>query len=120
MMRIAVLVTVVLVLSASAPPAFALSASPGEIMANVDRYDGQPITTRGTVKNLRETVSRRGNAYYTFDLVDGSRGVKVFSFGNAPCQVGSAATVEGTFKKVTQQGRYVFYNEIQATSVICR
>jgi hypothetical protein len=49
--------------------------------------------------------------------MDGSRGVKVFSFGNAPCQTGSAATVEGTFKKVTQQGRYVFYNEIQATSV---
>jgi hypothetical protein len=119
MKRIVVMAVVMLLLTAQSP-AFALNASPNEIMANADRYDGQLITTRGTVKNLRETVSRRGNPYYTFELVDGSRGVKVFSFGNAPCPAGSAATVEGTFKKVTQQGRYVFYNEIQATSVACR
>jgi hypothetical protein len=119
MMRIVLMAVAVVLLSATAP-VFALNASPGEILANADRYDGQPITTRGTVKNLQETVSRRGNPYYTFELADGSRGVKVFSFGHAACPAGSAATVEGTFKKVTQQGRYVFYNEIQATSVACR
>ena len=58
-------------------------------------------------------------AYYTFDLSDGKQAVRVFSFGESPCRPG-AATVEGTFEKVKRQGRYVFYNEITATTVRCR
>ena len=112
--------TLVLFLASTASPAFALSTSPGEILANPDRYDGQPVTIRGTVKNLRETVSRRGNAYYTFDLDDETRAIKVFSFGNASCKAGAPATVEGTYQKVKRQGRYTFYNEVEAASVTCR
>ena len=62
---------------------------------------------------------QRHVAYYTFDLSDGKQAVRVFSFGESPCRPG-AATVEGTFEKVKRQGRYVFYNEITATTVRCR
>ena len=100
-------------------PAGALDASPSAILTNPDRFDGQLVTMRGTIGNLRETISRRGNPYYTFDLIDGKRAVRVFSFGKAPCDSGTA-TVEGTFEKVKQVGRLTFRNEITATQVTCR
>jgi hypothetical protein len=96
----------------------ALDASPSAILANPGRFDGRSVTIHGTITNLRETVSRRGNAYYTFDLTDGSRAIRVFSFGKAPCRAG-AATVDGTFEQVNQVGRYTFRNEVTATQLTC-
>jgi hypothetical protein len=115
-------------LTAAALTFFALvaaaTAAPGvssvrAILDDPDRFDGQPVTLRGTITNLRERVSRRGNAYYTFDLLDGDRSLRVFSFGTPPCRSG-AATVEGTFFKVKRQGRSTFYNEVDASTVTCR
>jgi len=103
----------------SIQPGAALDASPSAILANPDRFDGQAVTIQGTVTKLRETVSRRGNPYYTFDLSDGTRAIRVFSFGKAACRVG-VATIEGTFEKVKQVGRLTFHNEITATQVTCR
>jgi hypothetical protein len=97
----------------------AVSTSPSDILANPDRFDGQAVTIRGTVTNLQERVSRAGNPYYTLDLSDGKQAIRVFSFGAAPCRAG-AATVEGTFAKIKQQGRYTFYNEVTAARVTCR
>lgn len=105
-------------LSTSAP-AQVVNAAPREIVANPDRFDGQPVTINGTITNLQERVSRAGNPYYTLDLSDGKQAIRVFSFGTAPCRAG-AATVEGSFAKVKRQGRYTFYNEVTATRVICR
>ena len=97
----------------------ALNTSPSAVLTTPDRFDGQTVTISGTITNLRERVSQRGNAYYTFDLSDGKQAIRVFSFGNAPCR-GGKATVDGTFEKVKQQGRYTFYNEVTATSMTCR
>ena len=72
---------IVLVLLVKARPVGALDASPNAILTNPDRFDGKSVTIHGTITNLRETVSRRGNPYYTFDLSDGMRTVRVFSFG---------------------------------------
>src|SRR2546425_13149504 len=99
-------------LLAAAGHAGALDTSLSAILTNPDRFDG-------TITNLRETVSRRGNPYYTFDLSDGTRAIRVFSFGKAPCRAGTAA-VEGTFERVKQAGRYTFSNEVTATQVTCR
>ena len=87
------LVLLMLVVLAAVRPAGALDASPSAILTNPDRFDGKGVTIQGTITNLRETVSRRGNDYYTFDLTDGSRAIRVFSFGKAPCRAGTA-TVE--------------------------
>ena len=99
--------------------AHAVNTSPSAILATPDRFDGQTVTISGTIAHLRERVSQRGNLYYTFDLDDGRQAIRVFSFGKAPCRAGGA-TVDGTFEKVKQQGRYTFYNEVTASSVTCR
>lgn len=104
---------------ASSASAQVVNTSPSEILANPDRFDGQSVTIRGTVTGLQERVSRAGNSYYTVDLSDGKQAIRVFSFGTAPCRAG-AATVEGTFAKIKQQGRYTFYNEVTAARVTCR
>jgi hypothetical protein len=109
----AILVLVAVTLAQAAP------ASVAAILANPDRFDRQPVTISGTITNVRETVSRRGNPYYTFDLSDGTQAIRVFSFGAAPCRSG-AATVEGTFDRVKRVGRYTFYNEVSAAQVACR
>jgi hypothetical protein len=96
-----------------------VSPSPTDILRDPDRFDGQTVTIRGTVTNVQERVSRAGNPYYTLDLSDGKQTIRVFSFGAAPCRAG-AGTVEGSFAKVKQQGRYTFYNEVTATRVVCR
>jgi len=100
-------------------PASALDATPGGILASPDRFDGRAVTVRGTITNFRETVSRRGNPYYTLDLSDATGAIHVFSFGKAPCRSG-AAIVEGTFARVKKVSGRTFYNEITATQVTCR
>jgi len=111
----------ILCLFALVTSAFAqvVNTSPTAILGDLDRFDGQTVTLRGTVTNLQERVSRAGNSYYTFDLSDGKQAIRVFSFGTAPCRAG-AATIEGSFAKIKQQGRYTFYNEVTATRVLCR
>jgi len=104
---------------ATSAPSQVVNASPSDILANPDRFDGQPVTIRGTVTNLQERVSRAGNPYYTLDLSDGKQAIRVFSFGTAPCRA-DAATVEGSFAKIKRQGRYTFYNEVTATRMFCR
>jgi hypothetical protein len=113
------IVAVFALLLSATLPAHALEASPSAILTNPTRFDGQLVTMRGTIGNLRETVSRRGNPYYTFDLSDGKRAIRVFSFGTAECRIGSA-TVEGTFQKVKQVGRLTFHNEVTASQITCR
>ena len=105
---------------ALALPALAAPTTAGAILAAPDRYDGQPVTLQGAVTHLSKRVSRRGNPYYTFDLRDKSGTIRVFSFGEAPCSENSPVTVDGTFEKVKQAGRYTFFNEITATRVMCR
>ena len=96
------LALVALILTTSA--ASALTATASDIVANLDRFDGKAVTINGTIINFRETVSRRGNPYYTFDLSDGKQAVRVFSFGTTSCRSGTA-TVDGTFEKVRRVGR---------------
>jgi len=96
-----------------------VKTSPSEILSASDRFDGQVVTINGTITNLQERVSARGNPYYTLDLSDGKQAVRVFSFGKARCNAGEA-TVEGRFEKVKHQRQYAFYNEVTATRITCR
>jgi DNA polymerase III alpha subunit len=114
------LLLVAVVLAILWTPGEALTNSPAEVLSNPERFDGKVVTLAGTVTNLKERVSRQGNPYYTFDLNDGRGAITVFSFGSAPCKAGARALVEGTFRQVKQQGRYVFYNQVDAARVTCR
>ena len=106
--------------SVLAPPVQAFNATAGVILAAPERYDRQVVTLGGTVTNLSQRVSQRGNAYYTFDLQDTTGRIRVFSFGEVPCPEGRQAIVDGTFEAAKRMGRYTFYNEVTASRVICR
>ena len=103
-----------------AAPADAFTSTAGAISLAPERYDGHAVTLGGTVTNLNQRVSQRGNAYYTFDLQDATGRIRVFSFGQAPCPEGRQAMVDGTFERVKRVEEYTFYNEVTASRVVCR
>ena len=115
-------ITFALILAAAVVPPGAANApvtTPSEILANPDRFDGQVVTIEGTMTNLRQRVSRRGDPYYKFDLSDSKQAIRVFSLGRSPCRSG-AVMVEGTFDKMKRGRRYTSYNVVNASRVICR
>jgi len=101
-------------------PAIAGEATPGAIMANPERFDGAGVTMHGRMTNLRTTVSRKGNPYYTFDLAAGGQSVRIFSFGSPPCPEGAGVTVDGKFDREKRVSGRTFYNEVTAARVACQ
>jgi hypothetical protein len=90
------------------------------VMSDPARYDGQAVSLAGTINALDARVSKRGNAYYTFKLDDGSGRVNVFAFGQPPCPSGSSVTADGVFRRVKQISGHTFYNQVDASRVVCR
>lgn len=101
-------------------PGLAAETTPGAILGNPAQFDGATVTLAGTITNLRATTSRKGNAYYTFDLAASGQSIRVFSFGASPCPDGAGATVDGRFDRVKRVSGRTFYNEVTAVKVICR
>jgi hypothetical protein len=99
--------------------ASALDAAVRDIVASPERFDGRSVSLRGAVTNLQQTVSGKGNPYFTFDLSDGVSAVRVFSFGRTSCQAGGQAVVDGRFERVKKVGRLTFHDEVTATRVAC-
>ncbi|QLH52795.1 MAG: hypothetical protein CH6_0127 [Candidatus Kapaibacterium sp.] len=85
------------------------------ILENPDNYDGELVEVVGKVENFKSKVSKRGNAYITFDLRGESASITVFSFGRFNLSNGDRVKVVGYFQKEKNVGRYTFYNEIDAT-----
>ena len=90
------------------------------ILSDPGRYDGQAVTLAGAVTQLDARVSRRGHAYYTFKLDDGSGRVTVFSYGQPPCPSSSRVTVDGEFRRVKRVSGHTFYDQVDARRVVCR
>jgi len=90
--------------------------SVSELVADPDRFNGQPVIVSGTISSYREGATLRGSRYYTFDLGDGTHTVVVIALGEPPCRSG-AATVEGTFERWSVKSSSL--DEITARNVIC-
>jgi len=90
------------------------------ILSDPGRFDGQAVTLGGTVTQLDARVSRRGNAYYTFKLDDGSGRIAVFAFGQPPCPSPSRVTVDGEFRHVKRVSGHTFHDQVDARRVVCR
>jgi len=89
-----------------------------EIISNPDKYDGQEVTLQGKANKVRPRVSKKGNEYTTFTLMDGSgKGMNIFTFGHPPITDGQRVTVTGIYQKVKKVGRYTFYNEVEAKDI---
>jgi len=83
------------------------------ILASPATYDGQHVTVAGTLHDLQEKTSQRGNAYDVFSLC-ADRCVHVFTFGRPKLVEEQKLTVSGTFSAVKHVGSYTFRNEIEA------
>ena len=91
-----------------------------QLVAKPANFDHENVTLQGGVAGLKETTSRAGNDYATFKLQDqgGSCAVSVFTWGHPALTNNDHVRVEGVFEIEHHQGRYTFYNEVQATKVI--
>ncbi|MBA7536801.1 hypothetical protein ES705_29066 [subsurface metagenome] len=89
-----------------------------EILDNPDSYDQREVKVAGKAVNLKLKVSKKGNAYTTFSLMDKDyKTLKVFMWGHQDVRDGDRIEVTGTFRKVKYVGRYKFYNEIEAERI---
>lgn len=89
------------------------------IVAKPANFDHQTVALQGTATALKETTSRRGNDYTTFKLQDpsGCGAVSIFTWGHPTLSNGDHVSVEGVFETKHHQGRYTFYNEVEAIKV---
>jgi hypothetical protein len=89
------------------------------IIAKPVSFDHQTVTLQGTATALKETTSHRGNDYTTFKLQDssGCGAVNIFTWGHPTSSNGDHVRVDGVFETEHHQGRYTFYNEVEATKV---
>jgi hypothetical protein len=102
-----------------------ITANAGEVgvcslATNRASFDHQNITLQGMAIGVKETTSRRGNDYTTFklqDSTDDSCTVNIFTWGHPKLTNGDHVRVEGVFETEHHQGRYTFYNEVEATKV---
>ena len=111
----AVIIHLGVVLIAQAAP-----LSVGELLANADRFNGQPVTVAGIISNFRGQPLRRGGAVYTFDLSDGAATVHVTMFVTKPMCHSGAAMLEGTFGQTKWRVNATYsLVEITAQAVTC-
>src|SRR5438132_3655217 len=97
----------------------AAPVSVSELLANPDRFHGQPVIVSGTMSRLRENGWRRRGLIYTFDLSHGTETIVVIAFAKPLCQSGPS-TVERTFEQVKRRVKVNFaFEEITVRKVIC-
>lgn len=108
---------------AGAAPALAVRAdhvTTGDLLGAPDKWHGRPVVVSGTVTRLEPRTSARGNAYFTFQLVDAAGAVRVFSYGIPEVREGQRVQVEGTFHKVKRVGTHTFQNQVDARVIRLR
>jgi len=110
---------VLLGVSAPAQAVRADYVTTGQLLGAPDKWHGRPVVVSGTVARLEPRTSARGNAYFTFQLVDGAA-VRVFSYGIPEVREGQRVQVEGTFHKVKRVGTHTFQNQVDARVIRAR
>ncbi len=107
----------VVLLAASALAARSDLVAVKDLLAQPDKWHGQPVMVTGVVSRLDARTSQRGNAYYTFVLTDGLASVNVFSSGTPQMKDTNRVQVEGTYLKVKRVGKYTFQNQVDARRI---
>jgi hypothetical protein len=106
---------VVLIVSVFGVAVADTTATPSQLLAHPNTFNGQHVSVTGTVSDVVAKTSHAGNPYETFNLCDAnSVCVHVFTFGQPSLSEGEKKTVRGTFSAVKHVGSYTFYDEIEA------
>jgi DNA polymerase III alpha subunit len=79
------------------------------------KYDGKQVVLVGVVRDLKEKVSKKGNAYYTFKIGEGKQTISVFSYGKATVKEGDKVRVTGKFAVEKRVAYATYRNEIDVT-----
>jgi hypothetical protein len=113
------LIAATLVLFSAAATGNAAEVPVCSIIAKPTSFDHQNVSLEGTITGLRETTSRKGNEYTTFKLRDpsGCGDLNIFTWGHPTLANGDHVRVDGIFETEHHQGRYTFYNEVQASKI---
>lgn len=85
------------------------------IQEDPDRFHKKLVQLEGKVSEYKERVSRAGNAYTTFKLVQNEYKITVFSYGHLKLENGDEVIVIGRYHKEKRVGRATFKNEIDAS-----
>ena len=107
----------VVLLAASALAARADLVAVKDLLAQPDKWHGQPVVLTGTVSRLDAKTSQKGNPYYTFVLTDGVASVNVFSYGVPQIKDTKRVQVEGTYLPVKRVGKYTYQNQVDARRI---
>jgi DNA polymerase III alpha subunit len=86
-----------------------------QLLSDGKKYDGKQVVLVGVVHDLKEKVSKKGNAYYTFKIGEGKQTVSVFSYGKATVKEGDKVRVTGKFAVEKRVAYAVYRNEIDVT-----
>jgi hypothetical protein len=92
-----------------------VNVSISDILSNPEKYDGKYVQVTGKCANIHYKVSKKGNSYTVFELVDSGGSIKVFSFNHIGISEGDRVMVNGIYQRVKRVGPYTFYNEIDAS-----
>ncbi|MEQ1821950.1 MAG: cytochrome c maturation protein CcmE [Fimbriimonadaceae bacterium] len=86
-----------------------------DLLKKADDFDKKTVVLVGKVDNFKAKVSKAGNPYFTFKLLDDKDNkVSIYSRGKLEKDLedGQKVEVTGTFKKESKVGANTFKNEV--------
>jgi hypothetical protein len=102
-----------------APSAAVETITPlAEVLADKKKHDKTNICVKGTAAVLFRKTSRKGNAYFTFWLNEGSARVKVHSFGVPDFGEGEEVEACGRFTIEKRLSGRIFHDQISAQIIL--
>ena len=112
MMKMLVLLLVVSVSLALAPPVGAISAfetTVAEIVQNPDKFNQQQVIVQGKAVQIQQKTTQRGSPYTFFFLMDTGTGDKMaveYMRGTLALQESALVTVQGDYYKKPTKGGF--------------
>jgi len=83
------------------------------IVANPSAFDGKHVSVHGSVTDVKQKTSRRGNDYTTFQVCE-NKCVNVYAHGHVGVTNGATVTVGGVFTASKSLGSFTITNQIEA------
>ncbi len=85
------------------------------LLNNGKQYDGKQVVLVGTVRELKEKVSKKGNPYFTFKIGEGKQSISIFGYGKANVKEGDRVRVTGKFAVEKRVAYATYRNEIDVS-----